>query len=482
MIINENFTQQNNSTKIISDSLDPTEIYYSSSGNYIIYESINLLHIHPFDMKIPNSLGIIKEHTLPNTIKPNSKLSIDWIHDLIYWVRDSKMIVAAHTASLNKPIVIANKIYDSIRSLAINPIDSFIIWFEFDNYDNINFLYKASQDGSKRQIIFQKKASIKRLVIDYRSRRIFYLSTYELCSINYDGSDEQLVIPNSEEIYQFDILGDYVFWIEHSSNHLFRVDVNQTKKSLDFGHNINRFQIVHYWRQPDATNRCLNSICSDICLPVDTNHYRCGCHQPNCSENQSIQTILDLNQQLVSSPQIDITVSTTPQYNVSETTSSSYETDLKKNMTSLINTTDSISYQNLTSVTKLDGHQSQYNYTLNQSSSTHINNIELLSTQRTTINLSTIGTTIADIDQNMSKVLKFDPINKRNGTLEKRDQISSNITESAISVGELKEYVNMKISWYYLLISGTVILIFGICMGAILSTITIKLYGKRKWY
>jgi hypothetical protein len=82
-------------------------------------------------------------------------------------------------------------------------------------------------------------------------------------------------------------------------------------------------------------------------------------------------------------------------------------------------------------------------------------------------------------DQNNENNLKLIAKNK---TIETTVEILSNNTETVIKVDELKEYVrDIKISWIHLIIYGTIILISGIFLGSILSTLTIKLYGKQKW-
>jgi hypothetical protein len=82
-------------------------------------------------------------------------------------------------------------------------------------------------------------------------------------------------------------------------------------------------------------------------------------------------------------------------------------------------------------------------------------------------------------DQNNENNLK---LIEKNKTIETTVEILSNNTETVIKVDELKEYVrDIKISWIHLIIYGTIILISGIFLGSILSTLTIKLYGKQKW-
>jgi hypothetical protein len=219
--LNDNFTL-NYSIKIMSNLSDPTEIYHNLKGNYIVYEAIGILYAYPLDIEKPNNLGISSSQHLPNTLKANSKLNIDWIHDLFYWINGSKQILVANFETLNKPIIVANKMYDFIKHLAINPIDSFIIWCEFDGENNKHILYKSYQDGSYPKEIFETDSIIKRIAIDFRSKRLFYVSSSSyLYSIRFDGSDKRSVFSDPTFIHELDILGDYIYWIEYDGNHFF---------------------------------------------------------------------------------------------------------------------------------------------------------------------------------------------------------------------------------------------------------------------
>ncbi len=38
-------------------------------------------------------MGISSSEQLPNTLRANSKLNIDWIHDLFYWTKESSIAI-----------------------------------------------------------------------------------------------------------------------------------------------------------------------------------------------------------------------------------------------------------------------------------------------------------------------------------------------------------------------------------------------------
>ena len=54
---------------------------------------------------------------------------------------------------------------------------------------------------------------------------------------------------------------------------------------MDGKYNLkNDFRIMDTSRQPNTYNRCLNSKCSHLCLPINASHYRCVC--PSNTENK----------------------------------------------------------------------------------------------------------------------------------------------------------------------------------------------------
>jgi hypothetical protein len=475
--LNDNFTL-NNSIKILSNLSDPIEIYHNLKGNYIVYEAIGILYAYPLDIEKPNNLGISSSEHLPNTLRANSKLNIDWIHDLFYWINDSKQILVANFKTLNKPIIVVNKMHYSIKHLAINPIDSIIIWCEFDRENNRDILYKSFQDGSHPIELFETDIIIKRIAIDFRSKRLFYVSSFHLYSIRFDGRDERTVFSDATSIYEFDILGDYIYWTEYNDNHFFRANFRETqtiRKQLSLSENINIFQIVHYWKQPNGTNRCLDSNCSELCLPVDEQHYRC-CQNQICFDSQKMQTVRELVDISIIDQTINSSLSTIPSKNTNtlETTNSYFQNDDKNNSSSMYteilaneekqntileNNTQTIIVTDPSTNESNMNTDKEYRLTTNQNS---LKNLEKYSN-----------------DQNNENNLKLIAKNK---TIETTVEILSNNTETVIKVDELKEYVrDIKISWIHLIIYGTIILISGIFLGSILSTLTIKLYGKQKW-
>jgi hypothetical protein len=291
--LDKNFTQVNASTELIKfnrSSTNPIEFHYNLYENYIIFQNEGAFH--KFQFNINNK--VINTYEFPKKdLRLDSKLALDWTHNLLYFTENKKKIFVAEIKNLSHRFLIANKTLDIMICLSVNPIDSFIIWCEHSYQTGSTLINKALQDGSNRTLIFELIDDyIRELVIDYSSKRLFWFSSLEMSSINFDGSDNR-VISESEsvfDIYDFDVFGDYVYWTKFNRSQIFRASVGgfetyETNVTLNL--TTYKFQIVNNSKQPKGTNQCLNSECSQFCLPVHQITYRCICFdKQNCSENE----------------------------------------------------------------------------------------------------------------------------------------------------------------------------------------------------
>lgn len=291
--LDKNLTQVNASTELIkfnTSLTNPIEFVYNPYENYIIFQNEGAFH--KFEFNINNK--VINTYSFPKKdFQLHSKLALDWTHNLLYFIQNKKKIFVAEIKNLSHDFLIANKILDIIICLSVNPIDSFIIWCEHSHQTGSTVINKALQDGSNRTQIFELiEDYIRELVIDYSSKRLFWFSSLQMSSINFDGNDKR-VISESEsvfELYDFDVFGDYVYWTKFNRNEIFRASVAgfetyETNVTLNLA--TYKFQIVSNSKQPKGINQCLDSECSQFCLPVHQITYRCICFdKQNCSQNE----------------------------------------------------------------------------------------------------------------------------------------------------------------------------------------------------
>ncbi len=175
-----------------------------------------------------------------------------------------------------------------ITDLSVNPLDSILFYSTFSYSKGI--IMKASQDGSNRtELRRQNIKFVVALTIDLVLRKVFWIDKDldKFSSIDFDGNNFLIFgrYESNSLHYIMEIFGDNIYWTDYE-NSIFKtkVGVNDTQmyrlitsETLKFG----SFKIIDASLQPNSTNRCLNNNCSHICIPINTNQYRCICPQIN---------------------------------------------------------------------------------------------------------------------------------------------------------------------------------------------------------
>jgi len=118
-------------------------------------------------------------------------------------------------------------------------------------------------------------------------RKVFwfdhYLNTFS--SIDFDGNNFITFGRHKSRSYctYMQIFGDNIYWTSYQKSIFktkidvkdIKIDYLITSKTIEFS----SFKIIDASLQPNSTNRCVNNICSHICIPINTNEYRCICPQ-----------------------------------------------------------------------------------------------------------------------------------------------------------------------------------------------------------
>ena len=117
-------------------------------------------------------------------------LSIDWIHNLVYYSMDKKITVFNMTHTRYEFVVIEE--VDYIIDLSVNPLDSTIFYSTFNSSQKKGKIMKSSQDGSERTVLRDKNIIYPRdLTIDLVLKKVIWidrdLKTYS--SIDFDGNN-----------------------------------------------------------------------------------------------------------------------------------------------------------------------------------------------------------------------------------------------------------------------------------------------------
>ncbi len=219
--------------------------------------------------------------------KDGLRLSIDWIHNLVYYQIRNNIFLFNITHTRYHYLVIEEGEMESITDLSVNPLDSILFYSTFN--DSKGIIMKASQDGSNRTKLRTEKIIIPlALTIDLVLRRVFWIDEHlnKFSSIDFDGNDFMTFGTHKSFSYYvyLQIFGDNIYWTPYTEKFIFKtkVGVNHTSmvrflttENSRFG----SFKIIDASLQPNSTNRCVNNNCSHICIPINTNKYRCICPQ-----------------------------------------------------------------------------------------------------------------------------------------------------------------------------------------------------------
>jgi hypothetical protein len=217
------------------------------------------------------------------------RLSIDWIHNLVYYGLKNKIFIFNMT-DRRYEYVIEEKEY--IDDLSVNPLDS-ILFYSTITWNGTHYskgkIMKASQDGSNRIVLrSQNIISPIALTIDLVLRKVIWNddNSNSFSSIDFDGNNFiTFGRHNYISFYTFmQIFGDNIYWSQVMEKFIFKTKfgANDTKmnylitsKTIEFS----SFKIIDASLQPISTNRCVNNYCSHVCIPINTNEYRCICPQ-----------------------------------------------------------------------------------------------------------------------------------------------------------------------------------------------------------
>jgi hypothetical protein len=219
-------------------------------------------------------------------------LSIDWIHNLVYYNEDKKIIVFNMTHTRYGFVVIEEE-ENYITDLSVNPLDSVIFYCSRGSIPVFGKKMKALQDGSNQTVLRDKNIRGPGvLTIDLVSRKIiwydFILQT--LSSIDFEGNNyKSFYAPktarNTNHFFDnFQTFVDEIYWSDSEKKSIFKTKLGlnsaQTNHLITLENNaIQSFKIIDSSLQPNSTNRCINANCSHLCIPISIDQYRCVCPQ-----------------------------------------------------------------------------------------------------------------------------------------------------------------------------------------------------------
>jgi hypothetical protein len=176
---------------------------------------------------------------------------------------------------------------DEITDHSVNPLDS-ILFYSTSNYSK-GTIMKASQDGSNRTVLTSENIKYPlALTIDLVLRKVIWIDTESntFLSIDFDGNNFMTFGRHTRyNVYiLMEIFGDNIYWTHPLDKSIFKTTVGLNDTQMDYlitlkTNGFSTFKIIDASLQPNSTNRCVNNNCSHICIPINTNEYRCICPQ-----------------------------------------------------------------------------------------------------------------------------------------------------------------------------------------------------------
>jgi len=225
--------------------------------------------------------------------------AFDWIHNLIYHIYNYEVLVAnINNLEISKRILETDL---SISSFNVHPNESLLFWSEYSGIYNETHshansrIMRSNQDGSNKKILrFKGLGLVFELSIDFTSNLLFWFDFQlnVLSSMDFSGNNFRVILKLVDMTFidstaGFDLFNNYIYYccgeLNKTSKAICKIDVNNGNISEIF-HLYDRemkirpdFRFIHESRQPDSDDRCLNSNCSHLCLPLNVTHYRCVC-------------------------------------------------------------------------------------------------------------------------------------------------------------------------------------------------------------
>ncbi len=100
------------------------------------------------------------------------RLSIDWIHNLVYYNENQEIIVFKMTNTKYGFLVVKEE-RDLVKDFSVDPLTSSIFYSTYNNAEDEGSIIKVSQDGSNRTVLRNDSfACPEVLSIDLESKKI----------------------------------------------------------------------------------------------------------------------------------------------------------------------------------------------------------------------------------------------------------------------------------------------------------------------
>ncbi|XP_054163706.1 low-density lipoprotein receptor-related protein 1-like isoform X2 [Oppia nitens] len=331
--INELNTNYMDSLDLYPDTDWITEVDYNYRDNYMLWLESNIfdgfkLNAAPIDKNKTSRYGPGVTLLLMRTFNAK-RLSYDWIHNLVYMAIDSNKCIDVFTLAPNwySYTVVS---HDSTQGdVAVDPVNGVLVWSQWKylslSNQHTGQIMRANQDGSDQRTLFQSAKIPNTLALDMDSQLIYWIDTsqYSLSRISYTGSGHTVILTSQalfDGAFSMDVFDDYVFWSNYEKNNILVTHISGANGTeplplVTAYTDLEGLRVLDSSRQPNATDRCAQHNCSQICLPAaGADSYRCVCSKSQlpftsrCAEQtteQSTTTTTTMTSLITTEPTVD---------------------------------------------------------------------------------------------------------------------------------------------------------------------------------
>ncbi|CAG2103840.1 unnamed protein product, partial [Medioppia subpectinata] len=182
---------ESNVEMLYSGTLLPQSIDYSIAGNYMAWidMTLNQINVAPI---VAKTASLVSERTAIRFSKNPICVTIDWIHDLLYWIDlDTRTINVLNVLKPYDYYPVVNVTNQEPHDLVVNVMDNSLVWNHLGIKPRI---VRSFQDGSNETTLYSNDKQIFCLSIDVFIKRYYFLDIhFTLYSIDFNGADERKI-------------------------------------------------------------------------------------------------------------------------------------------------------------------------------------------------------------------------------------------------------------------------------------------------
>ncbi|CAG2115380.1 unnamed protein product, partial [Medioppia subpectinata] len=211
-------------------------------------------------------------------------MAYDWVHNSVYISYLKGIEVFTLSDNMYSYDVITH--FETQGDVAVDPLEGLLVWSQW-TYSSVLRKYtgrimSANLDGSDVQVINNNTEIPTILSIDIKTQTVYWIDK-NMGSVNsmdyFGGNLRQILVDKTllKSAYFMDVFDGYIFWSNSDGSGVHRTDGNTTDTAVLSYTAVQGVRVLDASRQPNGTDSCANHNCTQLCLPVRRDSYRCVC-------------------------------------------------------------------------------------------------------------------------------------------------------------------------------------------------------------